>query len=450
MLLDSEFTNEIESNARLDHYLKENNLSQYEGLKDCFTPEILQVLFEDASLRPIFLQLLPDEALGQFDYVDTELIESLGIEDFLSQKSVFLPGSPEVANRLALAGKKEGRSAITVGVTDRYSTDIMGSDFFPVASQRQVYFPLPDGTWLGVKGSGLLSNEIKMPFSGDRGIVKSEEAEKGKAGYLTFKDADAKFVQFLAKRSLKMLPDGDGNLVPVQEEEDSEKSPVLVFNRHLTPHRFVKFPQILKADPGLHNLSKRVSQAYIHMGEIAPGTTLSGAQLIDTTLVEMGKVEAECRNKRKCAGLIHFQDVTVGGWQTDLEELVTPDYFVSLTDSEDRRYSLWRMIATRNLFTKISILGEMEETISKLHQDDLIPSPFDALSTMLDSYLDSLDTDVLTTVALGEPDFDNYKVTISDSILQRFGFQNPDELVNQIHIWAKDKLAQRNEANEIS
>ena len=109
-------TSHTQGEAKFDEYLVENNLSQYSALRELFTPEIIEVLLDDPALRPVFLQVLPDESLGPIEAIETEIVQNTGGEGVLLNHSAFLVGDAEMANQMVLQGQR-----IIVGVTDRYS-----------------------------------------------------------------------------------------------------------------------------------------------------------------------------------------------------------------------------------------------------------------------------------------------------------------------------------------
>ncbi|HQO86570.1 MAG TPA: hypothetical protein PKX84_02865, partial [Bacteroidia bacterium] len=90
--------------------------------------------------------------------------------ELILSHSVFSVGGPDVAN--SLAGEPGSEIKIMIGVTDRYS-DRWVKHKFPIANNRQVFFPLADGTWLGVKGSGQFRQEYLPPhFYNEEARVK--------------------------------------------------------------------------------------------------------------------------------------------------------------------------------------------------------------------------------------------------------------------------------------
>ena len=146
-------------------YVIREKLTAYPELMPLFTPAIRRALLEDSALRPVFLQVLPGNKMGPImvPYYNKKLVETaIGgktLIDYIRSYSSFLTGDAGLANTLT----RQGKTKIVVGVTDKYSPKTIGFHG-RVANGRQCYFPLPDGTWLGIKGSGQFASDNSPPF----------------------------------------------------------------------------------------------------------------------------------------------------------------------------------------------------------------------------------------------------------------------------------------------
>ncbi|MFA6349954.1 MAG: HEAT repeat domain-containing protein, partial [Candidatus Omnitrophota bacterium] len=337
-------TEEYELNSRFDVYLKNYQLDKYAGLRGLYTPQVMRALLEDPVLQPVFLQVLPDEAVGSLEIVDAKTIDEIGGVGLLLSHSVFSVGDSEVAD--SLVSEPGTDIKIIIGVTDR-QTDRCVQKNFPIANNRQVFFPLADGTWLGVKGSGQFSAADLPPhFYNDAvhppqhwGLAEEKEAKLAAAGQAALEGSGARFVRLLAYRRAYKLPAGGlGDLVSTEALRNRHKepvNPVLIFNRALTPHRLVKFRQLEWADPDLGNLRHRISQVLSRRGYLDPGKILSCAELMKMIIAQMGYSEAVKQNREYYKNTLNIQDITFAGEESDLVELVDyPEYLILLESNE--------------------------------------------------------------------------------------------------------------------
>ena len=292
-----------------------------EPLRQAFTPEIMNVLLRDRSLRPVFMVSLDEGAgqVGPLQGADMQALERLGGIDLLQSHSSFLVGNMHMANEEIKRGRK-----IIVGVTDRHSdrTLMRGIE---VANGRQVFFPLPDGTWLGVKGSGNFRGiDVSVPYQVDKdlgkvwGLASEVEAKDAERSRDELKGKDFLAVQFLGYRTLNVLPDGKGNLSAIAPGELVDGfQPALVFNRVFTPHRVVKLPQLLEEDHGLRVLYANVVKALENNGFPVPATP---DDMLLNMLEQMAVNAAFKHNNHLYKATFHLQDVLFSGHEADNEE----------------------------------------------------------------------------------------------------------------------------------
>jgi hypothetical protein len=253
--------------AGWNRYLKEHDLGKFQNLQALFTPAIKLALLSDNTLRPIFMQVMPDSSVGAINLVETginlnQVIEGSENEgqartflDYMKKYTVFRFGNAEMADRKLQEARIKGEDLkIVVGITDEPSIPIINPN--PVAGGRRVYFPLPDGTWLSVKSSGQNNNVDEPPYYKDGyywGLVNWREVQRALFGtkeiqetqmHLAAQNGGAvkgSFAPFLAYRQVYKIPDGQGKLVDVP----AEAKPVLIYNRFGYPGRLSKLLQFL-------------------------------------------------------------------------------------------------------------------------------------------------------------------------------------------------------------
>ncbi len=404
---------------KLDKYFEDNNLTQYPELKKSFIPEVLEALLDDRSLRPVFMVVLEENKgqVGSLNVVNQKTLDKIGGEELLNSHSAFLSGmagSADTAERMAMEGFK-----IIVGVTD----DVMKPEDMPknrdetyrfrswnVANGRTVYFPLKDGTWLAVKGSGQNRGFGKMPYLLNRdleasfyyeGIVSQDEARRAVEGHHLLKEKNG-FIQLLGHRQIYQLPDGLGKFNNADQLDDSNGNPVnptMVFYRVLTPHRLVKFSQLLHRDPNLLGLRKRISRALFSMGLISKGTVLSEEELINRIAKELGRTEAVKQNSGLFKESIHWQDFTFAGEEADLEELMTLEQYLehlkqTPNHNEDEelleRYGLGIEGIMEKIMTLILMINSLDQEKKLFFPDGMEP-----LKIMMQEYFKNLEDEYI-------------------------------------------------------
>ncbi|MCA9402847.1 MAG: 50S ribosomal protein L11 methyltransferase, partial [Candidatus Omnitrophica bacterium] len=240
----------------------EEELDRYRAVEAVISDDVKYALLRDRALQPVFMQIMPDGFVGELetnDVVDTKLdtlIDGRSLREFVEEYSAFRVGRLETAAKVIAAGDK-----IVVGVTDR-SHDLTMGIRARIANGRQTYFPLPDGSWLGVKGSGYnyayLGAAEKSPFMfTDRvsyGLFPRYQAIRQLDIFNVLGVNQQGFADFLGVRRLQMLPDGEGrfesvNLYLDNHPEREDAWPYLSFHRVSSPHRLVSFGQLLST-PG--------------------------------------------------------------------------------------------------------------------------------------------------------------------------------------------------------
>ena len=115
-------------------------------------------------MKPVFKIVLTqkDGQVGPLEDIQSQTLNGIGGTQLLNLYSSFSVGTAETADHLA----KQGRRVI-VGVTDRFSREaLLWQDDWGdhVANGRQTFFPLADGTWLGVMGSGKIAMSQGLPI----------------------------------------------------------------------------------------------------------------------------------------------------------------------------------------------------------------------------------------------------------------------------------------------
>ena len=332
-------------------YLRKRGLHYYHKLRDSYTPDVIRALLDDPALRPVFMQVLPEEHLGPLKVVGGEKTAGVDTQELLCSYSVFNAGDAMTAERLLRNGKK-----IVIGVTDQRSDKTLES-ISMVANGRTVYFPLPDGTWLAVKGSGQNNEPHKRPFylRNDVGLVMryeglawQEEAVAAEEAQELTSGNGGRFVELLGYRRIFAAPNGKGELITTEgaiEKDNYSPSevpvgtnPVLIFNRAITPHRLTKIGQLLEEDRSLRSLTSRISGALRSIGRLPEGKELTPNELIDMMFDQFGKGEAVKQNLGLAKETLHSQDLTFAGEEADSEEFCTFSGLIKYMAKRKRTY----------------------------------------------------------------------------------------------------------------
>jgi glycerophosphoryl diester phosphodiesterase len=470
--------------AEFEAYLKKEGLSGYKKLKECFSPEVIKALLEDPALRPVFMQVLPNKAVGTLEICDEETLNKIGGAELLLDHSAFSVGSPKAAEEVL--GKKffGKRGKIIVGVTDRWSEDTL-HEKQKVANGRQAYFPLFDGTWLGIKGAGQFRDETKPPAYVDRsqrfipapGLAWEKEAMAAKEGIDLIKERYGKrkgrFVELLGYRHVNYLPDGGGRLKTTKGLKVPERNlsnTVLIFNRFISPHRAVKFPQLLKTDPGLRNLSHRISRALVNNGYLPQGKELSPSEMITMMMAEIGYEEAVKQNIGRHKHGINCQDITFGGEETDNEEFCRAEElkerFSSKSFKECASILEQYGLNMQAVGYKVLTLIDMIKAVRTIRVDgeidlkaELFPEPLENLKAFFRTYFNTLDDHWLELWIGKRTRGHLLRFLYNMCKYSSLGFLHPEfwdsggspdmfanEIIEKINSWAEEEKARRKKA----
>jgi len=306
---------------------------------------VREELYQDPVLKPVFL-VIP-EGLEEFsgeNIYNRQLFYEYGGKDFFEEYSGFCVGNTDVVEKVL----KEDKLKIIVGVTDRAYDNNLHREY-KVSNNRQCYYPLENGLWLGVKGVGQLGEEdnplyyYSYKFEDFRGIMMQSETENFKLS--SFKKSINSFPQIIVSRKLNFLPDGNGGFIPAKDlglarKEDTvlkeSEYPVLSFSLFLTPHRFNHLPHILKYDSDLRNTRKRLKKAVraIDSGiQDVEDVFSSNSNYLKYIVNNWGKLEAIKINKGLTKLSLHPQDKELGGGgEADDSEYIKAESVVSSFD----------------------------------------------------------------------------------------------------------------------
>jgi hypothetical protein len=332
-------------------YLQEEGLDNYPEIVKLFDSGseaiklVKQALLNDRILRPVFMQVLPEEKTGKMEICNKKLAEEkikgdkILADYIMENKGIFLCGKPRMANEILTR-----RGKIIVAVTDRHYDKAQ----FPVANLRQCYIPLPDRRLLTFKSSGLFHDPVSKPYNKNSlkftGVGGRIEKNNALTSFEKLGPYSEGFIDFLAFQPLHSLPDGKGNFDEAEYGDDGKKVlPYIIVNCAISPHRISKIPQL--DDPALIRLRKWISPLLRdlaikrqHSGkELMPVLESffnSGQEVIaleDYLLFiaeEIGIGTARKQNHELFHVTFHEQDVNMGGQMCDREEMYTfEDYF---------------------------------------------------------------------------------------------------------------------------
>ena len=377
---------ELRANTRNAEYFKTHNIpSELTGL---FKPEIMEVLLADPTMVPAYLinmsQVEGGKYLGAPEYLNKELLDKIGGLEKLNEFAGFSVGDTASAVRALSQG-----IPLMIGLRDKYEDKKIFK--FSIASERQVYFPLSRGLWLGIKGSGLSGNgNTNFYFNAEKnkwwGLVTKSESDQAvewanglrkdeREDLLNLPGGPA--VQTLMIQPLFALPNVSHDTVSLSNvtlgfeyptmdygwestaqpiygissdaatqlnlanlnSNTSSSSPRLVFNLFIgTPHRFEKFFQILDSDPGFERTRREISQGLIETGNLKPGTILTKSEWMMRVIKNLGQEEG-VRGFRYDVKTLQPQDFTISGQRADNEEVLiippgTHPYVKDITDAK--------------------------------------------------------------------------------------------------------------------
>ncbi len=464
---------------KFEQYLIKNGLDQLPHLKKTFTPAIKSALLRDPILRPVFLRALPNEHTGEIVAVDPIFIAGESVTDIIMKYSVFKVGSPEIANELIEQGE-----TIVVGVTDRTADkkEMLKDIFVPVANGRQAYFPLADGTWLGIKGCGQFSNEQRAPWYIDNtqcvtkiGLAWLPEAHLAHDAMQTLQGTNGRFIQMLGYRSIYAAPNGKGGFKSTELAFDKATKPypaALIFNRVATPHRLVKFPQLYAKNAEFQKRTEDISRSLTEFGFLPIETILSTEELINMITCKFGQQEAIKQNKGLWKSTKHSQDYTLAGEEADNEEF--RDIYASIIQLESQvdveNLPIYQQLLFHNeldisgivakLFALTDMLKVAHTNQIDVENNTLFPEPAEIREILLKSYFMKLENVWLNMWAADTEDEFSIPVKAAVEYLSLFLF-HPDirdddlspssedrikkELCEEIYGWAKDEVLRREE-----
>lgn len=479
-----------EFTAKWEEYVKDlesiiPGFTTYTALLDLFTDDIKKALLDDLSLRPVFLQILPEDSLGELVISDQDLVDTkIGdktLLDYMNQYRGFKIGTAEVANDLLLS---DSSMKIIVGIVDRDSEKTLYK-LHRVANGRQVFFPLPDGTWLGIKGAGQFLDETLPPHhwyvdtqypdnTRYHGVATLQEAQMALATTsYSFAKNNALFVQFLGYQRVYKLPDGNGHLVPTQDIINDDGSPlntVLIFNRMAYPQRLVKLPQMLEVDRDLKRSLRKISMTLHKLGLLEPQKILNASEWMLMIAKKRGQTEAVKQNAQWFKETIHSQDITFAGEETDNEEFMPYEVYLPTQWDGNSRYANDVLIKYRlniagieNMIKNfLDIIIMMELSPEQL--DILIPSPTEVLKVFFQSYFASLDDEYLKIWTIKNENLFNHDFPRSLPIAnlwlridvfhpETLGFNKQDDnLIDRVHTeilsWAQEEVTRRLQKNK--
>jgi hypothetical protein len=329
-----------------NNYLQEEGLDKNPEIVKLFDSDseaiklVKRTLLNDLVLRPVFMQVLPEEKTGKMEICNKKLAAekikgNKTLADYIIEnKGIFLCGTPKVANKILKRGGK-----IIVAMTDRHYDKAQ----FSVANLRQCYIPLPDRRLLAFKSSGLFHDPVSKPHSKHSikftGIGDKTDKNTALTSFEKLGHYSEGFIDFLAYQPLYSLPDGKGNFEEAEYENDGKKVlPYLIVNCAISPHRISKISQL--DDPGLFRLRKRISPLLRDMAlkrqrsgrKLMPALERffnSGEEVIALEdylpfiAEEIGIGTARKQNHELFHVTFHEQDVNLGGQICDREEMHT-------------------------------------------------------------------------------------------------------------------------------
>ncbi len=430
-------------------YLKSNNLDQYFNIQ--YPPEIIEALLKDSMLRPVFLIRVPTNNLGPVQVVDGEMLNRIGGKSVIENFSAFQVGDVALADQLAGNG-----SQILVGVTDRPSKSSAGQR--SVANGRQAYFPLQDGSWLGVKGSGLylerdgkqssLLEKLWLLVSINRwwGTASFAEAKNAAKFAKIIADKEGHFISMLGYRRLFAMPDNHGRMKKLWLLR-GYFGRSLIFNRVRSPHRLSKLREVLKSDPDLKHLRESMK---------LPGRQpLSPKDWFFMLAEGFGAQEAAKQRAHLAKETLHDQDYTLAAEEVDIEELIPFSRHVrekGLGD-EERRILLNHGIGLQGLENKLQFLAGLwfskrykeatEDHVSKFVYSAM-PSLNSLFKVMMQSYFKGLDDQSLESWS----EESLYEDLGSMLLLERFAVDDEvgkrSDVILLIRDWVDEERSQRN------
>ncbi len=326
-----------EFNARWEAYVAKKGLSKYPLLLQQFSKLVKEALLDDPTLRPAFMQVLPKDAIDPIDVPDhakslvRKVIAGKTLLEYMREYSSFSAGRAETAEQILL----NGTGKIIVAVTDDvalYPLHAMGF-LFGTANGRQVYFPLPDGSWLGLKGSGQQRKEYEDPLQIWRkfffrlkymqGGVPLKEAVNAFDKTSYFNGGVDGIIDMLGYAAVHKYPNGMGGLSLVRDVFKGLRTkdrPALVFNLS-TPYSLIKFTQLIEDEEAFLKVIKREEAVLRERGLYWDMEPLTPKNLVLKILRNMGRVQGVKLHRGLYKLTNHLQDFKVFlGFEADNEE----------------------------------------------------------------------------------------------------------------------------------
>jgi len=448
------FSNSNELRTKFNTYLKNEGLDQYDNLKNLFSDETMEILINDRSAKPVFLQVLEKSDTESLKFRDLEPTRQLlgyqdieKVKELISSYSALGIGSAKVADELAGNGKK-----VIVGITDRYtSEEFTLIPNYRVASNRRCYIPLPGGLFLSIKGSGQNSYSNRPAYyindrKGKRveGAVGMEEiSELGGLGGASLKESGMSM-------DLGYLPINN-KLIGL--EDAKEENAALVFSLSLDYHRLSKLPQLI-ANNGIGFLCERISGALDAIGELdnvadklhiklSTGRILKPDQLMLVIMLNMGKAEGYKQNNGLYHETLHDQDVDFTGMTYDLEELI------GTQSQEDHGGN--KELYLGGISQRVKILLKM---LNAKDTEFLFPSPLETLKVLFKGYFENLNEEYLNLLRNNQNALADILQPLSSQYNERWfsvlGEKNPEEVLAEISRLLKEELERRGKGVSLS
>jgi hypothetical protein len=306
------------------------------------------LLDSNKSLRLVHLMKLAKSQLGPINTIADCDIQTL---EMLKQNSVFSVGPERIVeilshvdpnyklNLIKAVVDRPSELSIRTGLRKSTGAEVR----FSVASGRQAYVLLADGSFLGIKGSGQYILPEQEPYilhhdglSGKRkwfGFVGRHEISNLIKYKRIIKEAGEYFCfsQVLAYRKVNSLLNQDLMLESVNnlptDDLNRTASPHLIFYKTLSPLRLNKLPQILSRDPELQTTLYALSTPARRALGLAEFGDIKITDWLHCLARQMGAAESFKSAHNVHKDTLHLQDINFVGQENDLEELVVSSEF---------------------------------------------------------------------------------------------------------------------------
>ncbi|MDD5282008.1 MAG: metallophosphoesterase [Candidatus Omnitrophica bacterium] len=436
-----------ELRAEFNAYLKNEGLDQYGNLKGLFSNETMEILINDRSAKPVFLQVLEKSDTESLQFRDLGPARQLlgyqdieKVKELISSYSVIGIGSVKLANELAGKDKK-----VVVGITDRYtSEEFTLIPNYRVANNRRCYIPLPGGLFLSIKGSGQNSYSNRPAYyindrKGKRveGAVGIDEiSELGNLAGVSLRESGMSM-------DLGYLPINN-KLIGL--EGAKEENVALVFSLSLDYHRLSKLPQII-ANNGLGFLCERISAVLDAIGELdnltdkmhiklSSDRILKPDQLMLIIMLNMGKTEGYKQNNGLYHETLHDQDVDFTGITYDVEELIG----TQSPENSGKNKELYLNGISQRVKMLLRMLNNKDTVF-------LFPNPVQTLRVLFKGYFENLSEEYLNLLENNQNGLAEIFQPLSSQYSQKwfsiFGKNSPEEVSAEFSKLLKEELERR-------